>query len=122
MNRPELYKDMNALEESYYYHIEKVRAMIPPDRLLEFNGKEGWEPLCDFLGKPVPDTPFPHVNDRVVMRAMLGTLWIVTWIWPLVLLLVVYCLLIVFLRFIRLVRPPKDNTGAPTGIEGKKRQ
>ena len=24
---------------------------------------EGWEPLCEFLEVPVPDVPFPHVND-----------------------------------------------------------
>lgn len=23
----------------------------------------GWEPLCKFLGKPIPDQPFPHKND-----------------------------------------------------------
>jgi hypothetical protein len=28
-----------------------------------FEPKEGWEPLCKFLGKPVPDQPFPHIND-----------------------------------------------------------
>jgi len=25
---------------------------------------EGWEPLCEFLQLPVPDEPFPHLNDR----------------------------------------------------------
>lgn len=24
---------------------------------------EGWEPLCKFLGKPIPKEPFPRVND-----------------------------------------------------------
>lgn len=28
-----------------------------------FNVKDGWKPLCDILGLPVPDVPFPHVND-----------------------------------------------------------
>lgn len=37
--------------------------MVPPERLLVFEPKDGWEPLCKFLGKPVPDQPFPHVND-----------------------------------------------------------
>ena len=26
--------------------------------------KDGWEPLCAFLGKRVPDTPFPKTNNR----------------------------------------------------------
>ena len=29
---------------------------------LVFNVKDGWGPLCEFLGKPVPDADFPHVN------------------------------------------------------------
>lgn len=49
-------------------HIEKVKATVPPERLLVFNVKEGWEPLCDFLDVPVPERPFPHVNDRQVME------------------------------------------------------
>lgn len=24
--------------------------------------EDGWEPLCRFLGKEVPDEPFPHAN------------------------------------------------------------
>jgi hypothetical protein len=46
-------------------HIEQVKKRVPPDRLLVYNVKEGWEPLCAFLGVDVPaDTPFPHLNDR----------------------------------------------------------
>ena len=26
--------------------------------------KEGWEPLCRFLNKPVPETPFPNTNKK----------------------------------------------------------
>lgn len=33
-----------------------------PGRLLEFDVKQGWEPLCEFLGKPIPDVPFPSEN------------------------------------------------------------
>lgn len=39
-----------------------IRGLVPKERLLEWNVKDGWEPLCEFLGKPVPDEPFPHVN------------------------------------------------------------
>ena len=38
------------------------KAIIPSDRLLVWNVKDGWEPLCKFLGKPVPDIPIPHDN------------------------------------------------------------
>jgi hypothetical protein len=39
-----------------------IRGLVPKDRLLEWYIDDGWEPLCKFLGKPVPDTPFPHAN------------------------------------------------------------
>lgn len=45
-------------------HNDAVRRAIPAGRLLEFEVREGWGPLCEFLGVPVPDEPFPHVNDR----------------------------------------------------------
>lgn len=41
---------------------EEVRHTIPPDRLLVYEIKQGWEPLCAFLEVPVPDRPFPHTN------------------------------------------------------------
>ena len=50
-------------------HVEAVQETIAPDRLLIFNVKEGWEPLCTFLGVPVPeDEPFPHVNDTAAFK------------------------------------------------------
>ena len=42
---------------------EQVKAEIPANRLLVFEVKQGWEPLCQFLGVPVPEEPFPHLND-----------------------------------------------------------
>ena len=49
--------------EVFERHVEEVRRRIPADRLLVFNVAEGWEPLCAFLGVPVPGEPFPNVND-----------------------------------------------------------
>lgn len=40
-----------------------IRGLVPKDRLLEWSVEDGWEPLCEFLGKTVPDEPFPHVNS-----------------------------------------------------------
>ncbi len=45
-------------------HTREVQDTIPADRLLVFDVREGWGPLCAFLGKPVPDVPFPRVNSR----------------------------------------------------------
>jgi len=44
-------------------HIEQVKADIDPKRLLVYEVGSGWEPLCDFLGVPVPDEPYPSVNS-----------------------------------------------------------
>lgn len=44
-------------------HHEEVQAAVPPERLLVWEVAEGWEPLCEFLEVPVPDTPFPYLND-----------------------------------------------------------
>mmetsp|Transcript_14588 Transcript_14588/g.27356 ORF Transcript_14588/g.27356 Transcript_14588/m.27356 type:complete len:249 (+) Transcript_14588:90-836(+) len=43
-------------------HMARVKTIIPPERLLIYNLSDGWKPLCDFLGKPIPDEPFPYVD------------------------------------------------------------
>ncbi|MGP3972309.1 sulfotransferase family protein [Streptomyces sp. 6N223] len=43
---------------------DAVKREIDADRLLVFEVGQGWEPLCAFLGVPVPDEPFPRSNDR----------------------------------------------------------
>ncbi|KAK2051243.1 hypothetical protein LY76DRAFT_676365 [Colletotrichum caudatum] len=48
----------------YRRHYAEVRAAVAGDRLLDYDVKEGWEPLCAFLGKPVPEVPFPQANKR----------------------------------------------------------
>lgn len=52
----------------YETHNQEVRENVLKERLLEFNVKEGWGPLCKFLGKPVPDQPFPHLNDTKAIQ------------------------------------------------------
>jgi len=44
-------------------HNDEVRQTVRADRLLEYEVSQGWPPLCDFLGVPVPDEPFPRLND-----------------------------------------------------------
>ena len=50
--------------EVFEAHNARVRASVPASRLLEHDPGEGWEPLCAFLGEPVPAEPFPCFNDR----------------------------------------------------------
>lgn len=49
---------------AYNRHNAEVRARIPADRLLVFEVSQGWDPLCEFLGVPVPNKPFPRSNAR----------------------------------------------------------
>lgn len=54
----------DALIENFIAHNEAVKAAIPESRLLVWQVKEGWAPLCAFLGKSVPDEAFPRTNNR----------------------------------------------------------
>ena len=45
-------------------HNERVRAVVPKDQLLEFEIGDGWESLCKFLGKEVPQMAYPHANKN----------------------------------------------------------
>ena len=45
----------------YEYHNEQVRKNVPKEDSLEFNVKQGWGPLSEFLGVEVPDVPFPNL-------------------------------------------------------------
>jgi len=55
-------EDRNALRRGYITHNENVRSIVPKENLLEFTPQEGWQPLCNFLGKDMPDEPFPYIN------------------------------------------------------------
>lgn len=48
----------------YREHVQHVLETVPRERLLQFDVREGWEPLCDFLQTAVPTEPFPRVNER----------------------------------------------------------
>ncbi|MGI9157520.1 MAG: sulfotransferase family protein [Marmoricola sp.] len=48
----------------YERHVDDVRATCTPDRLIEWNVADGWQPLCGRLGVEVPNEPVPHLNPR----------------------------------------------------------
>ncbi|MBV9550394.1 MAG: hypothetical protein JO256_12055 [Alphaproteobacteria bacterium] len=54
-----------ALIAAFNAHNQAVIATIPKERLLLFEAKQGWEPLCAFLGLPVPPEDYPRSNSRV---------------------------------------------------------
>ncbi len=64
--------DMNDrafMTDFFRRHTEKVIAGVPKDRLLVFEVSQGWGPLCEFLGVPVPDTPYPRENSTEQFQA-----------------------------------------------------
>ena len=56
-----------------FYHewVARVKAHVPPERLLTFEPKQGWAPLCKFLGVPEPEGPYPRTNDTQQMLNMI---------------------------------------------------
>jgi hypothetical protein len=55
-------RDREHMKARFAAWNEEVKRTIPSERLLVFDVKEGWEPLCAFLGRPIPETPFPRKN------------------------------------------------------------
>lgn len=60
--------DEDAAVAAYHRHTAAVTEALPTERLLVFDVREGWEPLCTFLGVEPPDEPFPHLNDTQSMQ------------------------------------------------------
>ena len=56
--------DFEELAERYKVHNKAVLDLIPPEQLLVYQVKEGWEPLCKFLNLKTPITEFPRTNNR----------------------------------------------------------
>lgn len=55
--------DAASLAAAFEAHEAAVKAEIPPAQLLVFEARQGWKPLCGFLAKPVPESPFPRTNS-----------------------------------------------------------
>lgn len=60
--------DRSSLIDAFVAHNEAVKKAIPADKLLVFEVKDGWGPLCEFLGVPIPDGEFPRTNHREEFR------------------------------------------------------
>lgn len=67
----ERFEDKDFAIRTFNEWNESVMATVPDDKLLVYEVKQGWEPLCDFLGVPVPDEPFPRANSREEFQAQM---------------------------------------------------
>jgi hypothetical protein len=56
--------DVAGLTKAYIAHNNAVMAAIPANKILVYQVKDGWDPLCSFLDVPVPVAAFPQTNDR----------------------------------------------------------
>jgi hypothetical protein len=56
--------DRAFMTDYFRRHTEEVKRSIAPERLLVYQVGEGWDPLCKFLGVPVPKDAFPSENSR----------------------------------------------------------
>jgi hypothetical protein len=61
----------DAAKAAYERHNAEVRAAVPSERLVEWRPGDGWQPLCEALGLPAPDLPFPHANTTADFQAMM---------------------------------------------------
>jgi hypothetical protein len=77
---------------------EEVRRRVPRDRLLVYEVKEGWEPLCEFLGVEEPNEPFPRLNDTAEMRRRIRSLRALAFAVPVALALLVATALVLLGR------------------------
>lgn len=84
----ELYfRDVNqtCVRETYDYHMDYLKRVVPKEKLVLYSVDEGWGPLCEVLGKEIPDEAFPRANDskaveelfkQKVMQGLLRWVWL----------------------------------------------
>jgi len=68
------FEDEAYAKEVFFKHIEEVKANVPADQLLVYDVRDGWGPLCEFLGVPAPTEDLPHLNKRESFKTMLQDL------------------------------------------------
>ncbi len=73
------FADKDYAIRRYQQHNQHVREVVPADKLLEFFPSDGWEPLCRFLEVPVPEGPFPNLNDGARIKRAVSVLRILKW-------------------------------------------
>ncbi|KAJ5134869.1 hypothetical protein N7448_000108 [Penicillium atrosanguineum] len=53
----------DSLRQRFLDHNNRVRFGVQSESFLEMQLGDGWEPLCAFLRVPVPDKPYPKINN-----------------------------------------------------------
>lgn len=68
-NVQEARKNAHAVYERHYRQLQEI---VPPEKLLVYRMGEGWEPMCAFLDKPVPDMEFPWINEAAALKTKIS--------------------------------------------------
>ena len=92
------FEDKHHAIEVFNRHNEEVQRRVPKGRLLVYEVKEGWGPLCEFLGVEEPDKPFPHLNDTADVRRLIMVLRVLSVAAPTALVLAVGIAALALLR------------------------
>jgi len=66
------FEDKAFAEKVFNDHIAKVKATVPAEKLLVYDVRDGWAPLCKFLGVPEPKEALPHLNKKENFKTMLA--------------------------------------------------
>jgi len=80
----------------YEEHVAEVKKVVPEEKLLVWEVKEGWGPLCKFLGVAEPSTPFPRVNDTSEILSARRDIMIASWVVMVILPMVIVSLALVY--------------------------
>jgi len=68
------FEDKAFAKQFWENHLAEVKASVPKDKLLVYDVRDGWPPLCKFLGVPEPPEPLPHLNKKENFKEMLPKL------------------------------------------------
>src|SRR5215203_241254 len=92
------FEDKRYAIEVFNRHNEEVKQRVPKERLLVYEVKEGWGPLCEFLGVEEPNKPFPRLNDAAEMQRLILLLRVFSVAMPTALALIVVIAALALLR------------------------
>jgi len=68
------FEDKEFVKSIWEKHIQEVKDYVPAEKLLVYEVKDGWGPLCEFLNVKAPSEPLPHLNKREDFKAMIQSL------------------------------------------------
>ena len=73
-----VYDNEENAKNVYNAWIECIKKNVPKDKLLVFNVKEGWNPLCKFLEiDDIPKEPFPRSNESKELAKVIRTMKVI---------------------------------------------